>query len=162
MIKRLLLAAVLAAAPVAASATPPLPVDQPPPPPLTHPPALGRVGPPPGDLLGQAWEQEEVSGWRGLWLRRGMTRIFDAYWQHQGGERVRAVLEMHPTRNGVVVIRRHPGGQYCRYDGTFQHDVRWINGRYTCTWQRTPMAWSARIVHLDEATPQVLRQGRRR
>jgi len=116
----------------------------------------GRTSPPYGDALGDAWEMREVSCWRGTWLRRGKTNIFDAYWMHPTGERVRATLEMWLSGHSVVVVRRHPGGQYCRYDGTISPDWWSVEGRYTCTWERTPMAWQARIVRMPEVLPQVL------
>lgn len=112
--------------------------------------------PPYGDVLGDAWEMEEVACWRGTWLRRGRTELFDAYWKHPSGERVRATLQMFVNGRSVAVIRRHKDGQYCRYDGQFSADWRSVAGLYTCTWQRTPMQWRARIVRMRDVLPQVL------
>ena len=113
--------------------------------------------PPTGaEALGDAWEMEEVACWRGTWLRRGRTNIFDGYWTHPTGERVRATLEMWRKGRAVTVVRRQERGQYCRYDGTISEDWWFVEGRYTCTWERTPMRWHARIVRLPEVLPYVL------
>jgi hypothetical protein len=143
------LAALTASAPLAAQAIPPLP---PPPPP--YPP---REGPPPPDPLGDVWEMQEVSEWRGTWIRRGRTRFFDAYWTHPYGERVLATVEIIRNGGHIIVVRRHTQGRYCRYDGALSEDGRNISGTYTCTWARTPMPWQAHIVWMQEAEPQVLR-----
>ena len=110
--RRLLLTLCLAGAPAAALAIPPLPPPEPPQP--STPPPYQFVPPrtPPADLLGQAWEQEEVAGWRAVWIRRGNSRIFDAYWSHPNGERVLVPLEIFLQGRRVIVIRRHAGGQY--------------------------------------------------
>jgi len=162
MLRRLALTlALLTAAP--AAAIPPIMPDGPPPvPPNTNLPPPWMTSPrmerPVGDLLGQVWEQDEVAGWRAVWIRRGRSNIFDAYWQHPSGERVLAVIEITLRGRQVIVVRRHAGGQYCRYDGALGPGWREVSGRYTCTWERTPMAWRARIVHLDEVTPHILRR----
>ncbi len=117
-----------------------------------------RATPPFGDALGDAWEMEEVASWRGTWLRRGSSRIFDAYWVHPTGERVRATLEIWLEGRSVTVVRRHPGGKYCRYDGIISPDWWSVEGRYTCTWERTPMAWRATIVRLEQSLPALLRE----
>jgi hypothetical protein len=111
-----------------------------------------------GDVLGDVWEMEEVACWRGTWLRRGQSNIFDGYWVHASGERVRATLEMFRNGRSVIVVRRHPGGKYCRYDGTVSDDLTQVEGRYTCTWERTPMAWRATIVRMEQSLPAILRQ----
>jgi hypothetical protein len=113
--------------------------------------------PPYGDALGDAWEMQEVACWRGFWLRRGRSDLFDAYWVHPRGERVKATLQMWRTGRSVTVVRRHTAGRYCRYDGTISPDWWSIEGRYTSTWQRTPMAWRARIIRLEQSLPQLLR-----
>jgi len=117
----------------------------------------GRQQPPYGDALGDAWEMEEVSCWRGIWLRRGKTSIFDAYWQNPDGERERATLQMWLSGRTVTVVRRHPHGKYCRYDGTISMDWWSAAGWYSCTWERRPMQWRGRIVRLPEVLPNVLR-----
>ena len=117
----------------------------------------GRAEPPYGDVLGDAWEEQEVSCWRGTWLRRGRTEIFDAYWVHPSGERVRGTLQMWVNGRTVIVVRRHDRGRYCRYDGVISADWWSVDGSYTCTWQRTPMTWHSRIVRMPEVLPQVMR-----
>ena len=114
--------------------------------------------PPSGDALGDAWEMEEVACWRGTWLRRGKTNIFDGYWVHPYGERVRATLQAWLDGRNVIMVRKHPGGQYCRYDGVIDASWHHVEGRYTCTWAREPMRWTAEIVHLPERLPALLRQ----
>ena len=148
-----------------ATSTPPLMfVEEPPCPPgyelndMVAPERLEPSATPPyGDALGEAWEMQEVACWRGFWLRRGRTEIFDAYWVHPGGERVRATLQMWRHGRSVTVVRRHTKGRYCRYDGTISPDWWSIDGRYTCTWERTPMPWRARIIRLEQSLPQLLR-----
>ena len=117
----------------------------------------GRQQPPYGDALGDAWEMEEVSCWRGTWLRRGERNIWDAYWKNPNGERERAILQMWLRGSEVTVIRRHDRGKYCRYDGTISTDWWSVSGWYSCTWHKTPMQWRARIVRLPEVLPNVLR-----
>lgn len=117
-----------------------------------------RSTPPYDDPVGDAWEMEEVACWTGIWVRRGQSRFFDAYWMHPTGERVRAVLELRRDGRSVTMIRRHEGGKHCRYDGTISPDWWTIEGRYTCTWERTPMRWRAKIVRFEHSLPALLRQ----
>ncbi len=125
------------------------------------PPANGRVGgrssAPYGDVLGDAWEVEEVACWRAIWTRRPESRLWDAYWFHPNGERVRATLELWQKGRSVTIVRRHDRGQYCRYDGTISSDWWTVEGRYTCTWERTPMRWRASIVRMEYSLPALLR-----
>jgi hypothetical protein len=117
----------------------------------------GRSSAPYGDVLGDAWEIEEVSCWRGIWTRREAGRVWDGYWFHPDGERVKATLELWHRGRSVTMIRRHERGQYCRYDGTISSDWWTVEGRYTCTWERTPMPWRADIVRLEFSEPALLR-----
>lgn len=136
------------------------------PPPLSETPPIpppqrrinGRSPAPYGDLLGDAWEMEEVACWRGIWQRRGNSRLWDGYWYNPNGERVRAPLEIWQEGRTVIAVRRHPDGKYCRYDGTISSDWWTIEGRYTCTWERTPMQWRAQIVRLEHSEPVLLRR----
>jgi hypothetical protein len=144
------------------AATPPIMPPEPPPAPPGVRAAPGhqverRLEPPAGDLLGDVWEQEEVAGWRGTWIRRGPGSLFDAYWEHPGGERVLTTVEIRQRGSFVTVLRRHPNGGACRYEGEFQAGWREVSGRYSCSWARDQMPWRARIVHVHEVTPQVLR-----
>lgn len=154
------MSALLAAA--ALAAIPPLPEPPPPadyydPEPQREPvfPPRGRA--PPADPIGDVWEMEEVAGWTGVWLRRGSSPTFDAYWTHPGGERVRATLQIWASGRDVVVSRRHAGGKSCRYEGTLSPDWGEVEGHYTCSWERTPMPWRARIVRMADVTPALLR-----
>lgn len=125
------------------------------------PPAQNRAGDRPsapyGDVLGDAWEIEEVSCWRGIWTPRN-ARTWDAYWFHPSGERVKATLELWHSGRHVTMVRRHDRARYCRYDGEISSDWWTIKGRYTCTWERTPMRWSAKIIRTEYALPALLRQ----
>jgi hypothetical protein len=125
------------------------------------PPAEYRVeGRPPapyGDVLGDAWEIEEVACWRGIWVPRPSSRLWDGYWFHPSGERVKAPLELWHEGRSVTIVRRHERGQYCRYDGTITPDSWSIEGRYTCTWERTPMRWRAYIMRSEYSLPALLR-----
>ena len=125
--------------------------------PPSHQRAEGRASAPYGDPLGEVWEVEEVACWRAIWTRRGDGRVWDAYWFHPNGERVRATVELWQRGRSVTMIRRHDRGQYCRYDGTVSADWWTIEGRYTCTWERTPMRWRASIVRMEYALPALLR-----
>src|SRR5829696_2453596 len=112
--------ALLAAAAAAATVGPacsdlPLTPNSPIPPPVNR--ARNRSAPPYGDALGDAWEMQEVSCWRGIWTMRPDKRRMDGYWFHPNGERVRAELELWVDGRSVIVVRRHRGGKYCRYDG---------------------------------------------
>jgi hypothetical protein len=104
---------------------------------------------PQDDVLGDVWEMEEVSCWRGTWLRRGKSNTFDAYWKNPTGERERAVLRIWVKGRNVIVYRPHEAGKYCRYDGAIGPDWLSVEGRYSCTWHRTPMHWQARILHME-------------
>ena len=125
------------------------------------PPAANRAdGRPPapyGDVLGDAWEIEEVACWKGIWTPRS-GRVWDAYWFHPTGERVKATLELWHKGRHVTMVRRHSQGRYCRYDGEISSDWWTIEGRYTCTWERTPMRWHAKIVRTEYALPALLRE----
>ena len=122
----------------------------------SRPPKL-RQG---SDLLGDAWEMEEVACWKATGLRRGQSNLFDGYWDHPTGERVRAVVQAWVNGRHVTLARWHAGGKYCRYDGLIGTDGRHIEGRYACTWEKTPMRWTAEIIRLSERTPHLLRDER--
>jgi hypothetical protein len=113
----------------------------------------------PNDVLGDVWEMEEVACWRGTWLRRGTSALFDGYWFHPDGERIRASLQAWVSGRNVTLVRRHSGGKYCRYDGLISSDWHFVEGHYTCTWARTPMRWTAEIIRLQERLPALLQDG---
>jgi hypothetical protein len=119
--------------------------------------ADGRSSAPYGDVLGDAWEIEEVACWKGIWRPRS-GRIWDGYWFHPTGERVKATLELWHEGRHVTMVRRHSHGRYCRYDGEISSDWWTIEGRYTCTWERTPMRWHAKIIRMEYALPALLRE----
>ena len=125
------------------------------------PPAENRTASRPpapyGDLLGDAWEIEEVACWRGIWTPR-IGRSWEGYWFHPNGERVKAALELWHSGRNVTMVRRHRDGRYCRYDGEISPDWWSIEGQYTCTWERTPMRWRAYIIRTEYALPALLRE----
>ena len=149
--------------------TPPLPAPPPPCQPLSEvppvPPPSRNFDPsvPYGDELGDAWEMEEVSCWRGVWTRRGRSNLWDAYWIHPRGERARAVLRIRSRGRGVSVTRAHPNGYSCHYTGTISADWWEISGTYRCSWEpETVLPWRAQIIRLERSEPQLLRNPPRR
>ena len=137
---------------LAALVSPPLPACPPDqrPAPQT---AIGRDAPTDPHRLGDVWEVEEVSCWRGTWLRRGKSRTFDAYWVHPDGKRERARLEIWRNGSSVVVARYHGSGKYCRYDGTIAPDGRHVQGSYNCTWHLDRMSWGGQIIWMERPPP---------
>ena len=117
----------------------------------------GRPPAPYGDVLGDAWEIEEVACWRGLWMPRSAGPLWDGYWFHPNGERVKAPLQLWHSGRSVTMVRTHSGGQYCRYDGLISADWWSIEGHYSCTWERRPMRWRAYIIRFEYALPALLR-----
>jgi hypothetical protein len=158
MIRRLLSTSILAAACV--GCTPPSqhawPYDPPIGPQASSPPGYGEPGR--GDALGDVWEIEEVSTWQAIWLRRDPgSRFFDGYWTHSVGERIRGSVEISVNGRSVTAFRRHGDGQECRYDGEIDATSSMVSGRYSCTWARAPMHFTARIIRLRDVAPRVLR-----
>ncbi|QGQ48709.1 hypothetical protein E6W99_25415 [Metabacillus sediminilitoris] len=90
--------------------------------------------------LGTRWDEEE-SGWRGVWTRRGNSNIFDARWTRPGATPVTAVLRMQQQDNNVRIERRNSSdGNNCDYTGRIEG--RRVTGNYTCdqgggTWSAT-------------------------
>lgn len=98
----------------------------------------GPIGP----NLGRVWEEEE-SGWRGVWTRRGNSNIFDARWTRPGATPVTAVLRMELQGNNVRIERRNGSdGNECNYIGRIEG--RRATGTYTC--ERGGGNWSATII----------------
>lgn len=113
---------------------------------------------PHGDKLGDSWEMEEVACWRGIWLRRGSSSIWDGYWIHPRGERARATLEISAKGRPVLAIRRHDDGKSCRYEGTMTSDWWEVRGTYRCSWDTSVlMPWRAQIIRLERSEPALLR-----
>lgn len=128
---------------------PPVPIPQP-----------GPGGePPPPDALGDVWEEEEENSWRGTWIRRGQSHLFDAYWVHPSGERVWAVLEIMNRGREVKVERRHPDGQGCSYRGTIAENWADVSGSYSCSWHGHTSQWRAQIVRMRDVSPALLSNG---
>jgi hypothetical protein len=105
------------------------------------------------------WEEEEENEWRGTWIRRGQSSLFDAYWVHPNGERVLAVIEIRNRGREVQVTRRHADGQSCEYRG--QIDESWANvsGSYRCSWNNHSSPWGARLVRMQDVSPALLSSG---
>lgn len=141
--------------------TPPVPPgwESSPPRLVLPPPERRGNGPPYGDPLGDVWEEEEENAWRGTWIRRGQSRLFDAYWVHSSGERVLAVVEIVSRGRDVDVIRRHGDGQECTYRGTIEPDWVEVRGWYSCSWNRHSSPWRARIVRMRDVSPALLANG---
>ena len=115
--------------------------------------------PPPANALGDVWEQEEENSWRGTWIRRGQSHLFDAYWAHPTGERVLAVLEIRNRGREVRVVRRHSDGQSCDYRGEIDENWLDVRGSYSCSWTSHSSPWQARIVRMQDVSPALLRNG---
>jgi hypothetical protein len=128
----------------------------PPRPPVPAPQAYRRDEPPPPGALGDVWEEEEENMWRGTWIRRGESRLFDAYWVHPSGERVLAVVEIINRGREVEVVRRHPDGQGCSYRGTIAENWVDVRGWYSCSWHRHSSPWRAQIVRMRDVSPALL------
>jgi hypothetical protein len=128
-------------------------------PPVPSPQEGPRGEPPPPDALGDVWEEEEENSWRGTWVRRGGSRLFDAYWVHPSGERVLAVLEIKNHGREVEVVRRHPDGQGCDYRGTIAENWVDVDGWYSCSWHRHSSPWRAQIVRMRDVSPSLLSNG---
>jgi hypothetical protein len=81
-----------------------------------------------GDPLGSRWSEEE-NGWRGEWVRRGNSNIFDATWTGSGT--VRAVLTISISGDVVSVSRQNASDtNNCQYQGVLRG--RSVSGTYQC------------------------------
>lgn len=115
--------------------------------------------PPPPNILGDVWEEEEENMWRGTWIRRGESHLFDAYWTHPTGERVLAVVEIRNRGRQVKVVRRHSDRQSCDYHGEIDENWLEVRGSYRCSWTSHSSPWEARIVRMRDVSPALLRNG---
>lgn len=99
---------------------------------------------PPQDRLGRRWDEQE-GGWRGTWVRRGRSNIFDATWTHPGQKDVTAVLTIQLQGNAVRVERRNSSdGNNCDYRGTLSPDGTTVTGQFAC--DQGGGSWSATII----------------
>ena len=114
---------------------------------------------PPPNALGDVWEQEEENMWRGTWIRRGTSNLYDAYWVHPTGERVLAVVEIRSRGRAVNVVRRHSDGQGCDYRGEIDENWAEVRGSYSCSWTRHSSPWNARIIRMRDVSPALLSNG---
>lgn len=128
-------------------------------PPVPAPSQAGEGAPPSSDALGEVWEEDEENEWRGTWIRRGKSTLFDAYWVHPTGERVLAVVEVHVRGQQVEVLRRHADGQGCTYSGTINDNRVDVSGWYSCSWHRHTSPWRAQIVRMQDVSPRILSEG---
>ena len=128
-------------------------------PPLPYPQETSGGEPPPPDALGDVWEEDEENSWRGTWIRREGSPLFDAYWVHPSGERVWAVVEVKHLGREVEVVRRHADGQGCSYRGTIAEDWVNVHGWYNCSWHRHSSPWRAQIVRMRDVAPAILSNG---
>ncbi len=100
--------------------------------------------------LGMRWDEVEVSGWTGVWTRRGASNVFDAHWT-LGGKQDRATLKISMQGNTVNINRQQTDsgssnpGQECRYKGTLAADNVTVTGSYGCDWAAGPYNWRATI-----------------
>lgn len=111
------------------------------------------------EALGDVWEEDEENEWRGVFIRRGQSRLFDAYWVHPSGERVLAVLEIFRRGRTVEIHRRHGDGQGCTYRGTIARNWVDVQGRYSCSWHRHSSPWDAKIIRMRDVSPALLSEG---
>jgi hypothetical protein len=82
--------------------------------------------------LGKSWNEEE-SGWRSVWTRRGNSNVFDASYTGPSGERASTVNTVTIEGNRVSINRTSSSeGNLCRYEGTIQADGVTITGTYNC------------------------------
>jgi hypothetical protein len=105
------------------------------------------------------WEEAEENQWRGTWIRRGQSSLFDAYWVHPTGERVLAIVEIISRTDQVEVRRRHPDGQGCTYRGRIAPNRLDVHGTYRCSWFRHTSPWTARIIRMRDVSPALLSRG---
>lgn len=92
--------------------------------------------------LGTRWEIEE-GGWRGVWIRRGNSNIFDGTWTREGARPITAILRMQLDGNFVCISRRNSSdGNSCQYVGRIEG--RRVTGFNVC--DRGGGPWSGTIM----------------
>ena len=149
------------------SACPAAAFSETPPIPPSHQRGAGRASAPSGDPLGEVWEVEEVACWRAIWTRRGDGRVWDAYWFHPNGERVRATVELWQQGRSVTMIRRHDRaniaattGPSARIGGRSRGATPAPGSGRRCAGGRRSSGWSTRSRHCCAAPGNVTRGSR--
>jgi hypothetical protein len=98
--------------------------------------------------LGHTWNEEE-SGWRSVWTRRGNSNVFDARFTGPAGQKASTVNTVTIEGNRISIKRTSSSDGYlCTYQGTIQADGVTIIGTYSCGNRK----WRATINCGDHAT----------
>ncbi|MFN2546156.1 MAG: hypothetical protein ABR567_01855 [Myxococcales bacterium] len=107
--------------------------------------------------VGNVWSVEELTGesgeggWRGTWMRRGDSNVFDAVWTHSltGSERF-GTVQLDFAARGRIQLHVAPDGP--RYDGSYDANVQSISGSVSdcgpCRFKKnacTHCIWRARV-----------------
>jgi hypothetical protein len=91
-------------------------------------------GPPP---LAATWDEEET-GHKGVWTRRGTSNVYDAVWG-----KISAVMTVTQTGKKLTIERRNSSdANDCDYTGTISPDGVTIVGQYKCN-SGGPYNWRA-------------------
>jgi hypothetical protein len=86
------------------------------------------------DILGGAWKTSECGEWRGMWVRRGRSNVFDAVTQKQAdGSAAKTFTAIVAVRGKSVYVmsRDATDGRNCSYEGTISADGKAIYGQCT-------------------------------
>jgi hypothetical protein len=82
--------------------------------------------------LGTRWQVNE-QGWRGVWIRRGASNIFDARWNTPGQAEIQGVVEIRLDGRNIRMSRTDMfTGQRCEYRGEVSRDWRSARGWLSC------------------------------
>lgn len=100
------------------------------------------------DVLGQWWDEYEVSGWHGTWTREGTTNTFDLAFVHPNGMRIGGKASITYSGSAIYVHRWNPNApETCDYTGALTGNT--VAGQYTCTLKGQvlgPYTWTATIM----------------
>jgi hypothetical protein len=78
--------------------------------------------------------QEEESGWKSVWTRRGTSDVFDASFTGPSGQKGSTVNTVTVKGNTVQISRTSStDGNLCTYEGTLQSDGTTVEGTYSCS-----------------------------
>ncbi len=104
------------------------------------------------DILGTVWKAQEYGEWKGQWIRRGYSTIFDVSLKdgERGGTKT---FQAFVTRKGNKVHIQSKNSSDKRdsvYDGEISPDGTTVAGTYTCA-GGGPYCWSASIAPLVRA-----------